>query len=96
MIDFRDYLVKSKSEIVHQFNGHTLITDQGRYGLAFGRLTFHEEIIVVKKAVAKKTVAKKTVAKKAPAKKTVVKKAPAKKAVAKKAVAKKAVAKKAK
>lgn len=85
LIDFRDYLVKSKSEIVHQFNGHTLITDQGRYGLAFGRLTFHEEIIVVKKAVAKKTVAKK-----APAKKTVVKKAPAKKAVAKKAVAKKA------
>ena len=101
MIDFRDYLVKSKSEIVHQFNGHTLITDQGRYGLAFGRLTFHEEIIVVKKAVAKKTVAKKTVAKKtvakkAPAKKTVVKKAPAKKTVVKKAPAKKAVAKKAK
>ena len=100
MIDFRDYLVKSKSEIVHQFNGHTLITDQGRYGLAFGRLTFHEEIIVVKKAVAKKTVAKKTVAKKtvakkAPAKKTVVKKAPAKKTVVKKAPAKKAVAKKA-
>tara|TARA_R110000851_G_scaffold92302_1_gene201423 strand:- start:700 stop:861 length:162 start_codon:yes stop_codon:yes gene_type:complete len=51
--------VKSKSEIVHQFNGHTLITDQGRYGLAFGRLTFHEEIIVVKKAPAKKAVAKK-------------------------------------
>ena len=96
MIDFRDYLVKSKSEIVHQFNGHTLITDQGRYGLAFGRLTFHEEIIVVKKAVAKKTVAKKTVAKKAVAKKTVVKKTVAKKAPAKKAPAKKAVAKKAK
>ena len=96
MIDFRDYLVKSKSEIVHQFNGHTLITDQGRYGLAFGRLTFHEEIIVVKKAVAKKTVAKKTVAKKTVAKKAVVKKAVLKKAPAKKAVAKKAVAKKAK
>ena len=90
MIDFRDYLVKSKSEIVHQFNGHTLITDQGRYGLAFGRLTFHEEIIVVKKAVAKKTVAKKTVAKKTVAKKAVVKKAVLKKAPAKKAVAKKA------
>ena len=96
LIDFRDYLVKSKSEIVHQFNGHTLITDQGRYGLAFGRLTFHEEIIVVKKAVAKKTVAKKTVAKKTVAKKTVAKKAPAKKTVVKKAPAKKAVAKKAK
>ena len=101
MIDFRDYLVKSKSEIVHQFNGHTLITDQGRYGLAFGRLTFHEEIIVVKKAVAKKapakkTVVKKAVVKKAPAKKAVAKKTVAKKAPAKKAVAKKAVAKKAK
>jgi len=81
--------VKSKSEIVHQFNGHTLITDQGRYGLAFGRLTFHEEIIVVKKAVVKKTVVKKTVVKKAVAKKTVVKKAVAKKTVAKKTVAKK-------
>ena len=84
MIDFRDYLVKSKSEIVHQFNGHTLITDQGRYGLAFGRLTFHEEIIVVKKAVVKKTVVKKAVAKKAVAKKTVAKKVVAKKTVAKK------------
>tara|TARA_B110000503_G_scaffold70403_1_gene109537 strand:- start:61 stop:342 length:282 start_codon:yes stop_codon:yes gene_type:complete len=86
--------VKSKSEIVHQFNGHTLITDQGRYGLAFGRLTFHEEIIVVKKAPAKKAVVKKAVVKKAPAKKAVVKKAPAKKTVVKKAPAKKTVAKK--
>jgi hypothetical protein len=64
LIEFRDYLVKSKAEIVHQFNGHTLITDQGSYGLAFGRLTFHEEIIIAKKEPVKKP-AKKAVAKKA-------------------------------
>jgi hypothetical protein len=64
LIDFRDYLIKTKAEIVDQFNGHTLITDQGRYGLAFGRLTFHEEIIVAKKAPVKKVVAKKAPRKK--------------------------------
>jgi hypothetical protein len=78
LIDFRDYLIKTKSEIVNQFNGHTLITDQGRYGLAFGQLTFHEEIIVVKKAVAKKAAPKKAVKKAAP-KKAAAKKAPPKK-----------------
>jgi hypothetical protein len=81
LIDFRDYLIKTKSEIVDQFNGHTLITDQGRYGLAFGQLTFHEEIIAMKKAAPKKVVKKaatKKVVKKAATKK-VVKKAAAKK-----------------
>jgi hypothetical protein len=58
LIDFRDYLVKSKSEIVVDFNGHTLVTDQGRYGLAFGILTFQEELIVIKKAPAKKATVK--------------------------------------
>jgi hypothetical protein len=94
LIDFRDYLIRTKSEIVDQFNGHTLITDQGRYGLAFGRLTFHEDIIVVKKVVAKKAAPKKAVAKKVVAKKVVAKKVVAKKTVAKKAVAKKAAPKK--
>ena len=69
LIDFRDYLIKTKLEIVDDFNGHTLVTDQGRYGLAFGRLTFHEELIVAKKATAKKATAKKATAKKATAKK---------------------------
>jgi len=94
LIDFRDYLVKSKSEIVVDFNGHTLVTDQGRYGLAFGILTFQEEIIVVKKAVVKKAPVKKAVVKKAPVKKAPVKKAVVKKAVVKKAVVKKAPVKK--
>ena len=93
LIDFRDYLVKSKSEIVVDFNGHTLVTDQGRYGLAFGILTFQEELIVIKKATVKKAVVKKAVVKKAPVKKAVAKKAVVKKAPVKKAVVKKVVIK---
>jgi hypothetical protein len=79
--------VRTRAEIVHQLNGHTLITDQGRYGLAFGRLTFHEELIVVKKAAPKKVVKKAATKKAAP--KKVVKKAAPKKAATKKAPPKK-------
>ena len=77
LIEFRDYLIKTKSETVIEFVGHTLVTDHGRYGLVDSALTFHSA------PVAKKAVAKKAVAKKAVAKKPVAKKAVAKKPVAK-------------
>lgn len=41
--DFRDYIVKSKSEKIKEFNGHTLQTDKGEYGLVAGRLSFKEK-----------------------------------------------------
>ena len=40
LVDFRDYLTRTKAEIVEQFNGYELVTDKGSYGLAFGELSF--------------------------------------------------------
>jgi len=77
LIDFRDYLTRTKAENVTQFNGHELVTDQGRYGLVFGELIFYPSVknLVVKKAVVKKApVKKKAVVKKPTVKKAVVKK----------------------
>ena len=41
LIDFRDYLTRTKAEIVKQFNGHELVTDKGSYGLVASELIFH-------------------------------------------------------
>ena len=40
LIEFRDYLIKTKSEKIKTFNGHTLVTDKGTYGLFDGDLQF--------------------------------------------------------
>jgi len=41
LVDLRDHLVRTGSEKVKTFNGHELVTDQGRYTLLFGSLNFY-------------------------------------------------------
>jgi hypothetical protein len=45
LIDFHDYLVRTKAEKVKDFNGHTLVTDKGEYGLVAGVLSFKERLV---------------------------------------------------
>jgi hypothetical protein len=45
LIEFRDYLLRTKEEKIRTFNGHTLVTDKGTYGLFDGTLQFKEALI---------------------------------------------------
>ena len=43
LTDLKEYLTKNKIERIIYFDGLTLKTDKGNYGLAFGRLSFEKK-----------------------------------------------------
>lgn len=38
--DLKEYLERTKKETIIEFNGYSLTTNKGKYGLAFGELKF--------------------------------------------------------
>ena len=43
--DFKDYIEKNTKEVVEYFDGARLITNKGKYGLAFGEIKFEKKNI---------------------------------------------------